>query len=156
MRIQNRRQDRYPPKLPGALSCPSNAYIVLEHNAPSALLNFSPPVGARLPFANGSIDKPAEMSRIEFPGGTAPASLRRACLNIPARLDLIRLSPMQGEQKEYLPLDMHGDLPPSLFEALDRLERRPQKRRQLFLGPSEPLSGGLKFLVVHRDLSACT
>ena len=110
---------------PGDLSRFRNAHIVLEHPAPPAYVHFTAPAASRIPLAEGSIDKPAKMTRIEFPGGAAPASLRGAVPDIPAGLDPFRLSLMKREQKKHLPLDMHGNLTPPLFEALDRLERRP-------------------------------
>jgi len=47
---------------------------------------------------------------------------------------------------------MNGNLTPSLFEALNRLQRRAQEFGQLLLRPSELLAGCLKLLLIHRSL----
>ncbi len=112
---------------PGEFPCPGNAYILPEYGALPAYLNFAPPAVPRPPLADRAIDKPAEMTGVEFPGRTVLPRLQRASSDIPAGTAALRLSPVQGEQKKDLPLDMHGNLPPSLFKALDRLERSAQK-----------------------------
>ncbi len=112
---------------PGELSRHGNAYILPEYATLPAYLNFAPPTGSRPPLADRAINKPAEMTRIEFPGRTVLPRLRRASPDIPAGPVTLRLSPMQSEQKKDLPLDMHGNLSPPLLKALDCLEGRPQK-----------------------------
>ncbi len=48
---------------------------------------------------------------------------------------------------------MDGDLPPPLFEALNRFKRCAEKSGQLFLCFSKLPAGSLKFLRVHRHFS---
>jgi hypothetical protein len=75
----------------GLLPLISYAYIIREHDAPPACLHFTAPTEARLPFANSSVDKPAEMACIEFPRRATPTYLPRAVPYIPAGSDPLRL-----------------------------------------------------------------
>ena len=108
----------------GDLSRSRNVHIIPEHLASSAYAYFTAPADSRPPLAEGPVDKPAEMACIEFPGRTDLASFHRTVLNVPAGLDSLSLL-MKRKKKKHVPLDMHGNLTPSLFKALNRLERRP-------------------------------
>ena len=55
-----------------------------EDFAFSADLHFMAPAILRFSEANGPVDKPAKIARIEFPRRTALTSLYGAVLNIPA------------------------------------------------------------------------
>jgi len=86
---------------------------------------------------------------MEFPGWAGLQGLGRATANIPAGTDLLTDSSFEGLQKEHLTLDVHRNLPPPLFKALNRLEGGSQELRHLLLGLLQFLPQRMKFFVVH-------
>jgi len=52
-----------------------------------------------------------------------------------------------------LPLDMNGNFPPSLFEALNRLERCSEEFGHLFLSLLEAPTERVKVFMIHRNRS---
>ena len=96
-------------------------------------LHLMAPAILRFSEANGPVDKPAKIARIEFPGRTTLTSLYGAALDIPARPGIVRLSFLHIQQEKHLTLDMYGNLPPSLFKTLNGLKRSSQKLCHFFL-----------------------
>jgi hypothetical protein len=83
--------------------------------------------------ANGPVDKPAEITRIEFPCRAPLTRLHGTLLDIPARTRIVRFSFLHIQQEKHLTLDVYGNLPPSLFKTLNGLQRRSQKLCHFFL-----------------------
>jgi hypothetical protein len=66
-----------------------------------------------------SVDKPTEVSTLKFPRRAILPGFNGTPFNLPTRLSLPAGSVFPGEEKQHLTLDMHGNVPPSLLEALD-------------------------------------
>lgn len=118
-----------------------------------ANLHFLGPTRFRLSLADRPIDEPADVPRSEFPGRTGFSGWGRATSNLPAGSSIFITSIFHGRQKKQLPLNMHRNLPPSLFEALNRPERYTEELGHLFLGFSKSLAKSIKFSGVHGYLS---
>ncbi len=117
-----------------------------------ANLHFLGPTRFRLSLADRPIDEPADVPRSEFPGRTGFSGWGRATSNLPAGSSIFIASFFHGCQKKHLPLNMHRNLPPSLFEALNRPERYTEELGHLFLGFSKPLAKSLNFFRIHEHL----
>jgi hypothetical protein len=91
------------------------------------------PAILRFSQANGPVDKPAKIARIKFPCRTTLTSLHGTVLNIPARPSIVRFSFLHIQQEKHLTFDVYGNLPPSLFKALNGLKRSSQKLCHFFL-----------------------
>jgi len=102
-----------------------------------------------LPLTYRTVDKPAEVPHIEFPGGTGLSGWKRAGPNIPAGTGVFPPSSLEGLQKKHLTLDVHRDFPPTLFKTLNRLERSSQELRHLLLGLLQFLPKRMELLPVH-------
>ena len=90
------------------------------------------PVFLGLLVADRTVDKPAEVAGVEFPGGAVFFLFWRTSDDVPT---VLVFEPyFFGEEKEKLSFHMRGDCPPPLFIAADSLKRRAQQRSQLFLG----------------------
>lgn len=112
---------------------------------------FAPAI-LNLPPADGPVDEPAEMSRVEFPRRAVLTGLRRATSNLPAGAHFFIGPLFKGPQKEHLPLDVHRDSSPPLFEALNAPERRSQELRHFFLSFLKFLAERLELFGVHGFL----
>ncbi len=118
-----------------------------------ANLHFLGPTRFRLSLADRPIDEPADVPRSEFPGRAGFSGWGRATSNLPAGSSIFITSIFHSRQKKQLPLNVHRNLPPSLFEALNRPERYTEELGHLFLGFSKPLAKSIKFPGVHGRLS---
>lgn len=118
-----------------------------------ANFHFLGPTRFRLSLADRPIDEPADVPRSEFPGWAGFSGLGHATSNLPAGSSIFIASFFHGCQKKHLPLNMHRNLPPSLFEALNRPERYTEELGHLFLGFPKFLAKSIKFSGVHGDLS---
>jgi hypothetical protein len=58
-------------------------------------------------------------------------------------------SSLHGHQEQHLTLDVHRNLPPSLLEALNGLERNSEEFCYLFLRLFKLVARGVEFLIVH-------
>jgi hypothetical protein len=114
-----------------------------------ANLHFLGPTRFRLSLADRPIDEPADVPRSEFPGWAGLSGLGHATSNLPAGSSIFITSIFHGRQKKQLPLNMHRNLPPSLFEALNRPERCSQELRHLLLGLLQFLPKRMELFVVH-------
>ena len=112
-------------------------------------LHFLAPAFLSLPLTYRTVDKPAEVPHIEFPGGTGLAGWKRAGPNIPAGTGVFPSSSLQGSQEENLPLDVHRDVPPALFKTLNGLERCSQKLGHLLLSLLQFQPKRMELLTVH-------
>jgi len=115
-----------------------------------AYLHFFAPAFLSLPLTYPTVDKPAEVPHIEFPGGTGLAGWKRAGPNIPAGTGIFPFSSLKGSQKEHLTLDVHRNFPPTLFKTLNRLERCSQELRHLLLSLLQFLPKRMELFTVHR------
>ena len=68
------------------------AKILRKDVTPPADLHLIAPAMLRFPEANGPVDKPAKIARVEFPRRTALTSLYGTVLNIPAGPAIVRFS----------------------------------------------------------------
>ena len=118
---------------------PANPYL----SAP-AILN--------LPLADGPIDEPAEVSRFELPRRALLTGLRRTPPNFPAGPQGFIGLFFKGPQEEHLPLCVHRNSSPPLFEALNAPERRSQELRHFLLSFLKFLTKQLEFFGVHGFL----
>ena len=114
-----------------------------------AYLHFFAPAFLSLPLTYRTVDKPAEVPHIEFPGGTGLSGWKRAGPNIPAGTGVFPPSSLEGLQKKHLTLDVHRDFPPTLFKTLNRLERSSQELRHLLLGLLQFLPKRMELLTIH-------
>ena len=89
-----------------------------EHRAFPAYLHLLTPVLLHLALADGAVDEPAEVPCLKFPRGAVVSDLLRTSLDGPARSDLLILRRLQGHEKEDLAFRVHGNVAPSLLEAL--------------------------------------
>jgi hypothetical protein len=114
-----------------------------------AYRHFFAPAFLNLPMTYRTVDKPAEVPHIEFPGGTGLAGWKRTAPNIPAEMGFFAPSSLEGLQKKHLTLDVHRNFPPTLFKTLNRLERCSQELRHLLLGLLQFLPKRMELLTVH-------
>jgi hypothetical protein len=112
---------------PGVLSRCKHAHVVPEHLTFPAHLHLAAPAGPGYALTNGPVDEPAEIARIEFPGGTVLTRFQGTVPDFPAGPGFFCLVVLQRKQKQDLPFNMHGHFSPSLLEALNRLQRRAQE-----------------------------
>ena len=79
------------------------------------------PVLAYRALTNGSVDKPAEISGLKFPGRTLFPLVARTFFYNPARLFEFIVFPHPGDQEKHLPLHIGRHRPPALFVAANSL-----------------------------------
>ena len=117
-----------------------------------AHFHFLGPTRFGLSLADRPIDEPTDVPGSEFPGRAGFSGLGYATSNLPAGSSIFIPSIFHGHQKKHLPLNVHRDFPPSLFEALNRPERYTEELGHLFLGFSKPLPKSLNFFRIHEHL----
>ena len=100
-------------------------------------------------FADGAVDEPAELSCLEFPSRASKFQLRRAASYLPTGATSRLMLLLSRKEKEELPLNMGGDVAPSLFIAVDGLKGCPQQFGHPFLGLAEGLTHAGEFITVH-------
>lgn len=130
----------------------SKFHVGSKYRTLPANLHFLVPAILNLPPADGPVDEPAEVSRLEFPRRAVLTGLRGATPNLPAGAHVFIGLFFKGPQKEQLPLDVHRDFAPPLFEALNAPERRSQELRHFFLSFLKFLAKRLEFFGVHGFL----
>ncbi len=107
------------------------------------------PVLAYRAFTNGSVDKPAEIAGLKFPGWTLFPLVARAFFYNPARLFEFIVLPHHGDQKKHLPLHIGRHRSPALFVAVDSLNGGSEQLGHLLLGLVQCLSVMDEFFAVH-------
>jgi hypothetical protein len=120
-----------------------------EYLAFPAYFHFFGPAFLSFSLAYRTVDEPAEMSHMKFPGWTGLPGLGRAAANIPAGTDLLTTPSSQGLQKEQLALHVDRHFPPTLLKALHGLKRCPQELGHLLLGLPKFSPESLKLFIVH-------
>jgi hypothetical protein len=130
----------------------SKFHVGSKYRALPANSHFFAPAILNLPPADGPVDEPAEVSRLEFPRRAVLTGLRRATPNLPAGAHVSIALFLKGPQKEHLPLDVHRNSSPPLFEALNAPERRSQELRNFLLSFFKFLTERLEFFGVHGFL----
>ena len=111
------------------------------------------PVLAYRALTNGSVDKPAEISGLKFPGRTLFPSVARTFFYNPARLFEFIVLPHPGDQEKHLPLHVGRHRSPALFVAVDSLNGGSEQLGHLPLGLVQCLSVMDEFFTVHGKLS---
>jgi len=111
------------------------------------------PVLAYSALTNGSVDKPAEISGLKFPGRTLFPSVARTFFYNPARLFEFIVFPHPGDQEKHLPLHVGRHRSPALFVAVDSLNGGSEQLGHLPLGLVQCLSVMDEFFTVHGKLS---
>ena len=124
-----------------------------QHLTFAADLHLFPPIFLNRTLANGSIYKPAELSASKFPGRALLLQFRRAFFNHPARFRDFRATPSPWNQEKDLPLHMGWYRSPSLFIAVNSLDRCPEQLPHLLLGLAQHFSKVQEFFTVHRSSS---
>jgi hypothetical protein len=114
-----------------------------------AYFHFFGPAFLSLSLAYRTVDEPAEMSHMKFPGWTGLPGLGRAAANIPAGTNVFPTPFLESPQKKHLALDVHRHFPPTLFKALNGLKRCPQELRHFLLGLLKFSTESLKLFIVH-------
>lgn len=84
------------------------------------------PASLGLALADRSVDEPAKVSGIKLPGGAILPVLRGTTARQPAGLGLLGSAAFQCQNKKHLAFDMHGNVPPALFETLNGFSRNAQ------------------------------
>jgi len=107
------------------------------------------PVLAHRALTNGSVDKPAEISGLKFPGRTLFPLVTRTFFYNPAGLFEFIVLPYHGDQEKHLPLRRRRNRPPALFVALNRLNGGSQQLAHLPLGLVQCISVMEEFFTVH-------
>jgi hypothetical protein len=102
-----------------------------------------------LPAAAGAVDKPAQVSGIEFPGRAVFLPAVRALIDIPAFFGGIVRIQDPGQQKQNLPFHMVGNSAPPLLIAVNGLDGNTQQLGHLFLRFFQPGSGCLEVVRIH-------
>ena len=110
------------------------------------------PVLAYRALTNGSVDKPAEISGLKFPGRTLFPLVARTFFYNPARLFEFIVLPHPGDQEKHLPLRRRRNGPPPLFITVNRLNRGSEQLGHLFLCLVQFLADEDELFVVHRIL----
>ena len=111
------------------------------------------PVLAYRALTNGSVDKPAEISGLKFPGRTLFPLVARTFFYNPARLFEFIVLPHPGDQEKHLPLHVGRHRSPALFVAVDSLNGDSEQLGHLPLGLVQCLSVMDEFFTVHGKLS---
>ena len=75
------------------------AHAIPEHLTFPAYLHLAAPAGLRFSLTNGPVDKPAEVARVEFPGGTVAARFQGTLPHRPAGPGLFCFIILQRKQK---------------------------------------------------------
>jgi hypothetical protein len=110
------------------------------------------PVLAYRALTNGSVDKPADISGLKFPGRTLFPLVARTFFYNPARLFEFIVLPHPGNQEKPLPLHVGRHRSPALFVAVDRLNGGSEQLGHLPLGLVQCLSVMDEFFTVHGIL----
>ena len=100
-------------------------------------------------MAYRAVDEPAEIPHMEFPGWTSLPGFGRTVANVPAGTNAFPTPSFESPQKKHLALDVHRNIPPPLFKALNRLKGCSQELRHLLLGLLKFLAQRMEFFVVH-------
>jgi hypothetical protein len=82
-------------------------------------LHFLFPVLANITTAIGSVNKPAELTCLKFPGRALFLGLWGTLFYNPARLSVFLISLYSGKQEKHLPLHMWGYISPTLLVAVN-------------------------------------
>ncbi len=98
----------------------------MEYLALAARFHLFVPALLYFTLADSPVDKPAKMPTLKFPCRAISLDLHGTPSYHPTRLVPLVMGVLHGQKEEHLPLNMNGDVPPSLFEALDGLERSTQ------------------------------
>jgi len=95
------------------------------------------------------------LTQVEFPSRTTLAGIGGALAYLPTSLcSPFTVSRLQSLQEEYLPFNVRGNLSPSLFKALDGLNRRSQELGHLLLRLSKGLAEKSELFGIHEILTS--
>ena len=122
-------------------------HLGLEHGTLSAHGDLFFPILFHVVVADGAVDEPAEVARVEFPRRTRLPDFFGALTNVPANLPARIV--FLGKQKEKLAFHMDGDVAPSLLVAAYCFERSTEQLGELLLGFGQLFSDGGKFVFFH-------
>lgn len=107
------------------------------------------PILLNLPFAKGTVNKPAKIASLELPGRTFFSHLQRATPFVPTGLATCVRETLEIQKKQQLPFGVCRDVSPSLFEALYRFGRDTQQSSYLRLGFAQMATNLRKFGAIH-------
>lgn len=124
-------------------------HLGLENGTFSADGDLFLPVLFYVAVADCTVDEPAEMSGIEFPGRTGLLNFFGALANVPA--DILTRVIFLGKQEEELTLHMNGNITPPLFIAAHCFKRGAEQFRELFLGFGQLLPDRGEFVFFHDE-----
>jgi len=82
----------------------------------------------------GSVDKPAEISGLKFPGWACFSLVKRTILNNPAWFFELIVLAFPGDKEKHLPLNIGRHRSPALFVAVDSLKGISEQLGHLPLG----------------------
>ena len=86
-----------------------------------------------MPLADGSVDKPAKVTRSEFPRRAVVPQMPRTLPDVPARRGGILGSAISRDQEKHLPFNMRRYVSPSLLVAVYGFDGRSEQLRHLTL-----------------------
>jgi hypothetical protein len=115
----------------------------------SASIHLLLPVLLNSAFADGPIDKPAQMTGLKFPCRTFFSAVARTFLDDPARLLPLQHPSLSGDQEQDLPLNVARHGSPSLLVAVYSLNRGPEELCHLLLRFIQFPSEVQEFFTVH-------
>ena len=110
------------------------------------------PVLAYRALTNGSVDKPAEISGLKFPGRTLCLLVSRTFFYSPTWFSAFPVFRYPGDQEKHLPLRRRRNRPPPLFVALNRLNRGSEQYGHLLLCLVQFLAEVDELFAVHGKL----
>ncbi len=110
------------------------------------------PVLAYRALTNGSVDKPAEISGLKFPGWTLCLLVSRTFFYSPTWFSAFPVFRYPGDQEKHLPLHIGRNRSPALFVAVDSLKRGSEQLGYLLLCLVQLLAEVDELFAIHGKL----
>jgi len=120
-----------------------------EHFAGATAFHLLLPTGLDMPFANGSVDEPAEFTGLKLPCRTLFFSILRTVSHLPTENLVVLISILPADQKQQLSFNMDRNISPPLFIAVNGFDGGTEQLGHLSLGFPKLLAVKCKICLIQ-------
>ena len=120
-----------------------------EHFAGATAFHLLLPTGLDMPFANGSVDEPAQFTGLKLPCRALFSSILRTFSQIPTENLVVLITILPADQKQQLSFHMDRNISPPLFIAVNGFDGGTEQLAHLSLSFPKLLAEKCKICLIQ-------